>query len=58
MWKNIFKSCLETMDFGKIFMQQGILWGILYAKVYRVWRDLPHTPVTSIVKYPPSRVSN
>ena len=24
MWKDIFSSSLETMDFGKIFMQQGI----------------------------------
>ena len=41
------------MDFGKIFMRQGILLGHFYATGYRVWRDLPHTPVTSLVKYLP-----
>ena len=50
------------MDSGKIFMRQR---AIFYATGYRVWRDLPHTPVTSLVRYPrvkplpyPSRIFN
>ena len=39
------------MDFGKIFMRQGILLGHFYATGYRVWRDLPRIPVTSLVKF-------
>ena len=27
MWKDTFKISRETMDFGKIFMRQGILLG-------------------------------
>ena len=51
-WKHTFWSYHETMDFGKIFMRQGILLGIFYATGYRVLSGLPHTPVTSLVKYP------
>ena len=49
MWKDILKSSLETMDFGKIFMRQGIPLGHFYATGYRVWRTLPHTPDISLV---------
>ena len=50
MRNNAFQSSLETMDFGKIYIGQGILLAIFYATGYKVWRDLPHTPVTSLVK--------
>ena len=53
MWKDTFYSPLETMDFGKIFMRQSILLGHFYATGYRMWRALPHIPVTSLVKYLP-----
>ena len=38
--------------FGNIFLRQGILLGHFDVTGYRAWRDLPHTPVTSLVKYP------
>ena len=58
MWKDAFQSSLETMDFGKISMRQGFVPNLLCdtATGYRVWRDLPHTPITSLVKYPPPEV--
>ena len=31
--------------------RQGILFGHFYATGYRVWRDLPHILITSLVKY-------
>ena len=52
MWKDAFESSHETMDFGKILCDRIYIWGIFYATGYRVWRDFPHTPVTSLVKYP------
>ena len=49
--------------FGKIWIWIWVLakflcdrvyfWGILYATGYRMWRDFSHSPVTSLVKYPP-----
>ena len=51
--KDIFGSSLETMDLGKFFMRQVILWAIFYATWYRVWRAFPHSSVTALVKYPP-----
>ena len=51
VWKDTFWSSRETMDSGKIFMRQGTLLGHFLCD--RVWRDLLHTPVTSLVKYPP-----
>ena len=53
VWKEIFWSSLEIMDFGKILCDRVYFWAIFYVTGYRVWRDLPHTPVTSLVKYPP-----
>ena len=47
MWKDTLKSSHETMDFGKTFMQQGILLGNFYATGHRVLSGLPHTPVIS-----------
>ena len=28
-------------------------WCIFYPTGHRAWKDLPHIPVTSLVKYPP-----
>ena len=39
--------------FGNIFCDRVYRWGILYATGYRVWGDLQHILVTSLVKYPP-----
>ena len=44
---------MDKHNFGKIFMRQGLPSKYFYATGYRVWRDLPHTPVTSLVKYSP-----
>ena len=38
--------------FGNILMRQGILLGHFCATGYRAWRDLPHNPISSLVKYP------
>ena len=43
MWKTLAKFLCDRVYF----------WPIFHATGYRVWRDLPHTPVTSLVKYPP-----
>ena len=43
MWKDAFQSSLETMDFGKIFMRQGILLGyFLCDRVQGVERFATH----------------
>ena len=43
MWKDAFESSLETMDFSKIFMQQGILLGhFLCDRVQGVERFAAH----------------
>ena len=53
MWKDTFQSSHETMDFGKNFMRQGILFGnFLCDRVQGIERFATH-PVTSPVKYPP-----
>ena len=47
-----FKSSLETMDFSKLLCHSVYFCAIFYVTGYRVWRALPNTPVTSLVKYP------
>ena len=43
MWKDAFNSSLETMNFGKIFMRQGILLGhFLCDRVQGVERFAAH----------------
>ena len=51
MWKDIFQSSLQTMDnilLAKVLCDRVYFWGIFHAIGYRVWRDLPHIPVTSL----------
>ena len=38
---------------AKFLSDRVYFWGIFYATGYRAWRGLPHTPVTSLRKYPP-----
>ena len=52
MWKDTFNISHETLDFGKVFMRQGIpLGNFLCDRVQGVERFATH-PVTSQVKYP------
>ena len=37
----------------KFLCDRVYFWAIFYATGYRVLSGLPHTPVTSLVKYPP-----
>ena len=55
IWKDIIQSFLGTMDnvcFWQNCYATGYAFGVFFATGYRVWRDLPHTPVTYLVIYP------
>ena len=53
MWKDFFRVLLKT-GFWKDFYATGYtFWGIFYARGYKALGYLPHTPVTSLVKYLP-----
>ena len=47
-----FRVLLKQWILAKFLCDRVYFWAIFYAIGYRVWRDLPHTPVTSLVKYP------
>ena len=54
MKKGIYKKKnIQRLLVGKIFMRQGILWGIFHATGYRVQGGFLHISITSLVKYPP-----
>ena len=52
MWKDILRVLLEQWILAKLYAT-WYAFGIFYVTGYRVWKDLPHTPVTSLVKYLP-----
>ena len=41
---------------AKLLCDRVYFWAIFYATGYRVLSGLPHTPVTSLVKYPPGPI--
>ena len=43
---------------AKFLCDRVYFWAIFYATGYRVLSSLPHTTVTSLVKYPPPRLKN
>ena len=47
-----FRVLLKQWIMAKFLCDRVYFWAIFYATGYRVWRDLPHTPVTSLVKHP------
>ena len=53
MWKDAFRVLLKQCVLAKFLCDRVYFWTIFYATDYRVWIDLPHTPITSLVKYPP-----
>ena len=53
MWKGIFRVLLNQWLSVKLLCDRVYFWGTFYATEYRVWRDLPHTPVTFLMKYTP-----
>ena len=48
-----FGVLLKQWILAKLLCDRVYLWAIFYATGYRVWRALPHIPVSSLVKYPP-----
>ena len=50
VWRSL--RTIDHVCFWQHFMWQGILWGDLYATGYRVWRSLPHIPVTYLFECP------
>ena len=51
--RKFFRFRLKQWILAKFLCDRVYFWAIFYATGYRVWRALPHTPVTSLVKYPP-----
>ena len=51
--RKFFRFLSKQWILGKFLCDRVYFWAIFYATGYRVWRALPHTPVTSLVKYPP-----
>ena len=51
--RKFFRFLLKQWILAKFLCDRVYFWAIFYATGYRVWRALPHTPVTSLVKYPP-----
>ena len=51
-----FRVIMKQRILAKLLSDRVYFWEIFYATGYRVLSDLPHTPVTSLVKYPPPRV--
>ena len=47
-----FRVPLKQWILAKFLCDRVYFWAIFYATGYRVWGDLPHNPVTSLVKYP------
>ena len=44
---------MKQRNLVKFLCDRVYFWAIFYATGYRVLSGLPHTPVTSLVKYPP-----
>ena len=48
-----FRVLLKQWILAKFSCDRVYFWTIFYATGYRLWRDLPHMPFTSLVKYTP-----
>ena len=48
-----FRVLMKQWIFAKFLWDRVYFWAIFYATGYRVLSGLPHTPVTSLFKYPP-----
>ena len=53
VWKDIFRVLLKLWIFGESLCDRVYFWRIFHATGYMMQRDLPHIPVTALVKYPP-----